>query len=99
MDSIIGPLASDSRGVVAARRWNDALLNKGIAASQILTVLSRDAHATCFESGENATELTESLWPSRIWVYAFQLSSIAGLVVIHSGSSSVNRSLIMLRAG
>ena len=37
-----------------------------VAASQILTVRSSEADATCRESCEKATELTQSLWPSSV---------------------------------
>ena len=39
-----------------------------VAASQSLTVLSSDADASVFESGENATELTLSLCPLSVAV-------------------------------
>ena len=34
--------------------------------SQSLTVVSRDADATSLPSGENATALTQSEWPSSV---------------------------------
>src|SRR6266702_2123099 len=37
-----------------------------LPVSQILTVLSYDADASRAESGEKATELTQSLWPSSV---------------------------------
>ena len=37
-----------------------------VAASQTLTVLSRDADASSFESCENATDMTTSLWPLSV---------------------------------
>ena len=37
-----------------------------VAASQILTVLSLEPDATSFESGENATELTQPLCPLSV---------------------------------
>jgi hypothetical protein len=38
-----------------------------LLASQILIVLSSDAEASCVESCEKATELTQLLWPSSVW--------------------------------
>jgi hypothetical protein len=54
---------------------------------QILTVLSSDPDASRAESGEKATELTQSLWPSSVCRQALHSSPIAGLIVIHFGSS------------
>src|SRR5437762_3462345 len=69
------------------------------AASQILTVLSTDADARRLSSCEKATDKTEPLWPSSVWRHEVQSSCIAGLVIIHSGSSCLNNSLIRLLAG
>src|SRR5258708_38648086 len=40
-----------------------------LAASQILTVRSSDADASRAESGEKATDWTESLWPLSVCRY------------------------------
>ena len=51
-----------------------------VAESQSLTVLSCDADAICFPSGENATAPTQSEWPLRILhsfgVVGFDLDAI-----------------------
>ena len=70
-----------------------------LLASQILTVLSSDADASRAESCEKATDKTQSLWPSSVCRQALHLSSIAGFIVIHFGSSSLKRLLVRLRAG
>ncbi len=48
-----------------------------VLASQILTVPSGDAEITRAESGEKATQLIHSLWPSSVCihvvVFAFQI--------------------------
>ena len=46
-----------------------------LLASQILTVLSSDADASRAESWEKATDLTPSLWPSRVWRHSPLLAS------------------------
>src|SRR6516162_5233796 len=80
--------------------WPSSVWRRGpLLASQILTVASCDADATCLPSGEKATEETELLWPSSVCRQGLQSSSVAGLVVIHSGSSFLNVSLMILRAG
>ena len=58
-----------------------------LPAFQILTVMSSDADASRVESGEKATEQTEPLWPSSVCRQALHSSPIAGLIVIHFGSS------------
>ena len=58
-----------------------------LLASQILTVRSCDADASRAESGEKATDQTQSLWPSSVCRQALYSSPIAGLIVIHFGSS------------
>jgi Endonuclease-reverse transcriptase len=70
-----------------------------LRVSQILTVRSDDADASRVESGEKATELTGSLWPSSVCRQALHSSLIAGFIMIHFGSSSLKRPLIRLRAG
>ena len=44
----------------------ERLQHTPVAASQILTVRSSEADATCRESCEKATELTQLLWPSSV---------------------------------
>src|SRR5256885_1038711 len=70
-----------------------------LRASQILTVLSFDADASRVESCEKATELTQRLWPSSVCRQAFHSSPIPGFIMTHFGSSSLNRTLVRLRAG
>src|SRR5437763_8620154 len=69
------------------------------AVSQTLTVRSYDADASRLSSCEKATDQTRPLWPSSVWRHELQSSCIAGFVIIHSGSSCLNSSLIRLRAG
>ena len=40
--------------------------NVPVSADQSRTVLSKDPDATSFESGENATDLTQPSWPSSV---------------------------------
>ena len=49
-----------------------------VAASQSLMVLSPDADASVFESWENATEETQLVWPSSVWIHASQSNSTFG---------------------
>ena len=82
------------------RLWPSSVCRHSpLLASQTLTVVSCDADASRAESCEKATELTALLWPSSVCRQALHLSSIAGFIVIHFGSSSLKRSLIRLRTG
>jgi anti-sigma-K factor RskA len=57
--------------------------------SQILTVLSIDADASSFESGEKATDLTQSLWPSSVcWREPVAVSQILTVLSIDANASS-----------
>ena len=49
-----------------------------VAVSHSLTVQSRDADASIFESWENATELTKSRCPSSVCTHASQFESTFG---------------------
>ena len=74
-------------------------MHSPVAVRQIRTVLSYEAVATSSESCEKATDSTSPLWPSSVCRHAFQLSSIAGLVVSHFGSLFSNSCLVRLRTG
>ena len=59
-----------------------------LLASQILTVLSRDADASRAESWEKATELTESLWPLSVWRHSPLLASQILTVLSYDADAS-----------
>lgn len=69
------------------------------ARSQILMVRSAETEANSRASAENATKMTESLWPSNVWRHAFQFSSTVGFVTIQSGSSALYCFLTKLPRG
>ena len=60
-----------------------------VAASQSLTVLSRDADASVFESWENATELTQPLCPSSVAVHLPVAASQSLTVLSRDADASV----------
>jgi hypothetical protein len=70
-----------------------------LLASQNLIVLSPDADTSQAELGENTTDVMKLLWPSSVCRQVFHSSLIAGVIVIHFGSSSLKRRLIRLWAG
>ena len=68
-------------------------------ASHSLTVLSHDADASVLPSGEKATALTPSEWPSSVCSNAFQVLSTSGNFRTHLGMQWLNCFLIMLVVG
>jgi hypothetical protein len=70
-----------------------------VVASQSRTVLSYEADASREPSVEKATDETVLVWPSSVCRHALQLLSIIGFVIIQSGSSFLNSSLITLHVG
>ena len=59
-----------------------------VSADQSRTVLSSDPDATSLESGENATEVTQFLWPSSVCKQLSQFVATFGLSDIQEGMSS-----------
>ena len=70
-----------------------------LLVSQILIVLSDEVDASRVESCEKITEVTGPSWPSSVCRHALQLLSMAGLIIIISGSSCWNSLLIKLPVG
>jgi hypothetical protein len=62
-------------------------------------VLSSDADASVLPSGEKATALTESEWPSSVCSKAFQLLSTFGNLRTHRGTQSLKCLFTMLISG
>ena len=67
-----------------------------MAGSHSLTVLSWDAEARSWPSGEKTTALTGSEWPSSACKEGIQSFSTIGSRSIHPSSSSKNRRLTVL---
>jgi hypothetical protein len=61
-----------------------------VAVSHSCTVLSYDADATSWPSGEKATALTSSEWPSSILRQASQSSLTFDIILTHSEIWSAN---------
>jgi hypothetical protein len=49
-----------------------------VAASQSRNILSYEPDTTCVPSGEKATDVTESVWPSSVCSAAFQCACTFG---------------------
>ena len=63
--------------LVTAPEWPSSVCRAApVTASQSLTVLSHEPEATVLPSGEKATELTSSEWPSSVVLARLQVSSL-----------------------
>src|SRR3984957_21225887 len=80
--------------------WPSSVLRQDpVAASHSRTVLSDDADATSWPSGEKATALTELEWPSSVLRQAFQSFSTFDSLLIQSGICLLNFFCITLISG
>jgi hypothetical protein len=66
------------------------LRQEPVAVSHSRTVLSVDADATSWPSGENATALTYPEWPSSVLQQESQSFSIFDIILTHPGVWSAN---------
>src|SRR5437762_1807720 len=87
-DASRSPLLEKTTDLVRPRWTSSVWRHAPEAASQILTVRSPEADASRSPLLEKTTDLTRPLWPSNVWRHAFQSASMAGFVVIQSGSSA-----------
>ncbi|KAF9882744.1 hypothetical protein FE257_005323 [Aspergillus nanangensis] len=75
------------------------MLQMARGGSQILMVLSWEPEASCWPSGEKATDRTQSEWPSSVRNSGPHVSSTIGHRYIQAGMSFANVCLIIVIFG